>query len=497
MRRLLLSLVFLSATLGAEEVLVWQDEFNVGTLNKQFWTPEVGFVRNERAAQIYRADRVAVRGGSLQLTATYSSRGYPNPYLNKGNPGAWQSTRPSADYASGSVNSLGKVSVRYGRVEIRAKFNVASGAWPALWMLGSLQAPPPSGDVLSFWNMVTNCPWPACGEIDILEYATRDDAPAQAARDRRTVWSTFHWGDSWQGAAYKHFGKTRLFDDLDQASFAKAPWHRYGMTWTPDRITLTCDDLEVISMATADMRNPASGKSPFRENYFHFILNLALGSMANQPPPNGKGYPITFAVDYVRVWQDPTVIGSGLLLQGRERTFAHLASNCPTARLLIPTDARESKEGDLALGRSPAVLGGFSPANALTLTAEVTLPSRANAPILALCAGEKTYLELIRGKGNTAALRLSREGKRAALSAPFPLEPGRHALRLTTSAANGTTLTLGETELLRDAALHLAPNEPIRFVTLGALPASAPNPNKPSTASRSLLLHSLNLHLER
>ena len=495
MRYFLLLTVLLAAMLGAEEVLVWQDEFNVGSLNKQYWTPEVGFVRNERAAQIYRADRVAVRGGSLQLTATYSSRGYPNPYLNKGNAGAWQSTRPSADYASGAVNSLGKFSMRYGRVEIRAKFNVASGAWPALWMLGSLQAPPPSEDVLTFWNMVRNCPWPACGEIDILEYATRDDAPAQAARDRRTVWSTFHWGDSWQGAAYKHFGKTRLFDDLDQSNFAKAPWHRYGMTWTPDRITLTCDDLEVITMATADMRNPASGKSPFRENYFHFILNLALGSMANPPPPNGKGYPITFAIDYVRVWQDPTVIGSGILLKGKEDKFAHLTSNCPTARLFVPTDAREGKSGDLALGRSPAVLGGFAPTHALTLSSEVTLPARASAPILTLCADEKTYLEVIRGKGNTAAIRLIRAGKRAALSASFPLEPGRHTLRLTTSATDGTTLTLGETELLRDATLHLAANEPIRFITFAARPSSAPSPNKPAAASRTLLLHALNLQL--
>ena len=476
------------AVLSAEEVLVWQEEFAGTKLDRAKWTPEVGFVRNERAAQIYRADRISVLGGALRLTATHSSRPYPNPYLGKGNPKAWQSSRAGANYASGSVNSLGKVAVRYGRVEIRAKFNVASGAWPALWMLGSLQPPVPEGEALSFWNMITNSPWPQCGEIDILEYATRDDAgnPAQA---RRTVWSTFHWGDGWQGAAYKHFGKTRLFDDLDQSDFSRAPWHRYGMRWTPERITLTCDDQEVISMATADMTNPASGKSPFREHYFHFILNLALGSMANQPPDNGKGYPITFAVDYVRLWQDPTVPGSGLQLLGRERTFAHLSGPCPPLRALIPTDAREAKTGDLAITRSPIVLGGFPPAQTLKLTLALTLPARSGGTLLALCASDQDALRLHRAASGACTLLLTRAGQAPRKLATFTLPPGRHALTLAYTASGGLTLLADGTECCRLPEAPLGPDAPIRFITLGGAPSADRSPSP----LRGLILHAAEL----
>lgn len=485
LRQPLLAAALLLATHAtrADEVLVWQDEFNGTSLDATKWTPEVGFTRNERAAQIYRADRLSVRGGALYMTATHSAKGYPNPYKGRGNPTSWLSTRPSANYASGAVNSLGKLSMRYGRVEIRAKYNIASGAWPALWMIGTLQDAPTSKGPVAFWRAVTSSRWPQCGEIDILEYATRDDA-AHAANARRTVWSTFHWGDSYEGKAYRHIGKTIHVENLDQASLAAAPWHRYGMQWTPDRITLTCDDQPVISMATADMCN-GDGRSPFRENYFHFIMNLALGSMANQPPADGKGYPISHAIDYVRIWQDPTIPGNGLRVQNRERTFAHLTANDPAARVLIPTDARESPKGDLTTNRTPLYLGGFRPTPSLTLTCTLTLPKRPGGTLLALAATDGTSLQIVRRSGHTYALCNVKGNARRPRGTPFTLPPGRHTLTLTTTPS-GTTLLCNGQEVFTDATL--TPAATLHFITLGGAPTSTT-----ATPIRGLRLHTLDL----
>ncbi|MCL4157694.1 UNVERIFIED_CONTAM: hypothetical protein GTU68_016350, partial [Idotea baltica] len=58
-------------------------------------------------------------------------------------------------YTSSRIISKGKQEFQYGRIEIRANLPEGRGIWPALWMLG--------GDISTIG-------WPACGEIDILEY---------------------------------------------------------------------------------------------------------------------------------------------------------------------------------------------------------------------------------------------------------------------------------------------------------------------------------------
>lgn len=126
-----------AAEISGAEVLVWHDEFEGETLDLSKWTAETGLVRNDRAAQLYRNDpeNLSVSGGALRLTATHAAEGYANPYFGKRED--WRGDTASKAYASGAVNSFGKLSMRYGRVEVRARFGVASGVWPAIWMLGS------------------------------------------------------------------------------------------------------------------------------------------------------------------------------------------------------------------------------------------------------------------------------------------------------------------------------------------------------------------------
>ncbi len=59
------------------------------------------------------------------------------------------------DYTSSRMITKGKYEVQYGRMEIRAKLPIGQGIWPAIWMLG---------------NDIDFNTWPACGEIDIMEY---------------------------------------------------------------------------------------------------------------------------------------------------------------------------------------------------------------------------------------------------------------------------------------------------------------------------------------
>src|SRR5206468_7667733 len=67
-------------------------------------------------------------------------------------------------FTSGKIDTRGKVQVQYGMIEIRMSTpNVATGLWPAAWMLGTSPQT-----------------WPRNGEIDIMEMGHTAAARAAA-----------------------------------------------------------------------------------------------------------------------------------------------------------------------------------------------------------------------------------------------------------------------------------------------------------------------------
>jgi beta-glucanase (GH16 family) len=79
---------------------------------------------------------------------------------------------------SARLTTKGKKSIRYGRVEVTAKLPVGDWLWPAIWMM-------PEDD--------TYGPWPASGEIDIMESRGNNNTYEKGGRDTYT--STLHWGN--------------------------------------------------------------------------------------------------------------------------------------------------------------------------------------------------------------------------------------------------------------------------------------------------------------
>jgi len=146
MRKILFLILFITycSILFAQYKLVWQDNFDGSTLNGNNWRIEVngdGGYNNE--LQYYEAANVAVGAepvtGANCLKIIAQKETVHTNYLA----------------TSGRINSIGKVSFKYGKIEARIKLpTTGNGLWPAFWMLGQ--------DIYS-----NN--WPKCGEIDILE----------------------------------------------------------------------------------------------------------------------------------------------------------------------------------------------------------------------------------------------------------------------------------------------------------------------------------------
>lgn len=132
---------------------------------------------------------------------------------------------------SARINTQGKHTITYGRIEVVAKMPKGDWLWPAIWML-------PDEHLYG--------EWPLSGEIDILE--SRGNAPANYTYDggaRQMSISTLHWGldfktDMFQLSTHKYTLRRKDFSE---------EFHTFGFEWTEDYIFIYIDNRLSQSLA--------------------------------------------------------------------------------------------------------------------------------------------------------------------------------------------------------------------------------------------------------
>lgn len=234
--------------------LVWSDEFNGRSLNEKYWTrcKRGNSDWNNTMSDLPRL--AVVRDGSLRLI------GIKNPDTSK----------DKSPYLTAGVTSRGKYSFQYGKVQIRARFISAQGAWPALWMLGEKRG------------------WPANGEIDLLEHLNFEDKVYQ------TVHSPYTLNKKNPNVPPK--GGT--------APIRRDAWNTYGCEWYADKIVFTVNGKPTHTYP----RMPEKGEAqwPFNQP-FYFILSMQIGgdwvNEQGRKPTNPKHFPAGMQIDWVRVYQ--------------------------------------------------------------------------------------------------------------------------------------------------------------------------------------------------
>ena len=271
---ILLSLFALTINAQRGWKLIWSDEFDTdGLPDPAVWEPERGFVRNHEA-QWYQGENARQEGGSLIIEARPDKR--KNPTYQKGATD-WRRQRKTLGYTSASLTTRNSFSFLYGRLEVRAKIPTASGAWPAIWLLGK------------------DMEWPSCGEIDVMEFYRVNGVPhilANAAwgNDRRynSVWNT-------KRIPFSHF------TEKDAAWADK--FHIWRMDWTPRNIRIYLDDELLNDIPLSETVNGSIGQhiNPFTRPQY-LLLNLAIGG-DNGGEIDNKAMPMRYEIDYVRVYQ--------------------------------------------------------------------------------------------------------------------------------------------------------------------------------------------------
>jgi beta-glucanase (GH16 family) len=173
----------------------------------------------------------------------------------------------AAEYTSGRINTEGRFQTTYGRITARIKSPDGRGLIPAFWMLGS--------------DYVQH-PWPASGEIDIME--RRGDLHNRS-------YATL------QGPGYAGVGISRQYVLPNGGDFGAA-FHLFTVDWTPSKITLMVDNHTVQSVK----RSTIPGRWVFNHPFF-IVLDLAVGSPFAGAPDAQTIFPAKMIVDYVRAYR--------------------------------------------------------------------------------------------------------------------------------------------------------------------------------------------------
>ncbi len=257
-------------------VLKWHDEFNIdGKPDKTNWKFEKGFVRNKEL-QWYQPDNAKCIGGVLLIEGKREKIKNPKYVAGSKN---WKQNREYAYYSSSSLISQGLRDFKFGHFEIRARIDTTLGSWPAIWTKG-----------------ITG-KWPNCGEIDIMEFYRYKKNPKISMILANTAYGSekYSYG-TWNTKKID----LRYFLRKDKDWVKK--FHIWSMDWTEKSISLFLDGERLNFTDITKTFNPdgVTPKEAFKQPHF-LLLNLAIG--ANGGNPKNSKMPITYEVDYVRVYQ--------------------------------------------------------------------------------------------------------------------------------------------------------------------------------------------------
>ncbi|MDX3798756.1 ricin-type beta-trefoil lectin domain protein [Streptomyces sp. AK04-3B] len=251
--------------------LTFSDEFDGpagAAVDGAKWQTETGDNVDNHERQYYTAgNRNAALDGQGHLVVT----------ARRENPGNYPCWYGRCEYTSARLNTAGRFTTTYGRVEARMKIPRGQGMWPAFWMLG---------------DDIGRVGWPDSGEIDVME---------NVGFEPSTVHGTLH------GPGYSGSGGIGAGYALPAGQAFADAFHTFAVDWSPNAITWSVDGAVYQRRTPADL----GGRRWVFDKPFFLILNLAVGGYWPGDPDGGTVFPQQLLVDYVRVSADTAQPAAG------------------------------------------------------------------------------------------------------------------------------------------------------------------------------------------
>ncbi len=262
--------------------MIWNDEFSGDSLDTTKWGYQEGYLLDEndintagwgnQELEYYTRDNVSVKDGNLNILMKRQAKEFTQKNdLTK---------KATAQFSSGKITTQNKFSVKYGRVDFRAKMPTGTGVWPAMWMLS---------------NDERYGSWPLSGEIDVFE---------GRGRTPDMVFGTLHYGAQWPNNINTSDVLNMVQDGNKKTGIDD--WHVYSVVWEAENIKIYCDGKCYFKCSYADWYSGSdrgNAYAPFDQR-FYLILNLAAGGTFDSGyVPDSSFTSGTMLVDYVRVYQ--------------------------------------------------------------------------------------------------------------------------------------------------------------------------------------------------
>jgi len=255
-----------ACTVARAQTLVWSEEFNGPTIDRDTWTFNTGgsgFGNGELQYYTARPENVFIENGSLVIEARREN------YLG------------DKAFTSGRIITNGRFAFKYGTVEARIQLpHVDNGLWPAFWIMGT-----------NFGAIN----WPACGEFDIMEFGRKDGF--EAGMVNRRIVSAAHWDYQGNHAYYDTY--------TDRPVDMHLGYHLFRLEWTPTEMRSYVDGDLFWQM---DISDPVGDSlEEFHEPMF-LLTNVAVGGWnfveITDPNAISANFPQRMYIDYIRLYDE-------------------------------------------------------------------------------------------------------------------------------------------------------------------------------------------------
>lgn len=242
--------------------MLFDDEFNGSSIDTSKWD-----IQFRNSAPHSGVDQSSSRIQQNPFLAYYTP---DDAYLNNGNLVLKAENRPyeTMPYTSGAIDTAGKFSFLYGKLEVRAKLDKGKGLKPTMWLLGA--------KCLNFGDCA-HWPSPGYDEIDLVE---------QVGQRPTNIYTTNHFTDSSGQKASKecvNYSHTSYWTG----------YHTFAVDWTPTQITWYIDGQSVCASTVGIPSHP-----------MFVILNFVVGGPFAQSPGKRTVFPSYFTIDYARVYKN-------------------------------------------------------------------------------------------------------------------------------------------------------------------------------------------------
>jgi len=232
--------------------LVWKDDFNTHHLDTGKWTMiPPGKSDWNKHMSTYK-DCFWFDSGYVYL------RGIRNP----------DTASDPRPFITGGIYTKGKFAFQYGKIEIRAKLECATGAWPAMWMLAEQNK---------------YGAYPKNGEIDIMEHLNFDSIIYQTTHSHYTL----------------NLKQTKNPPHSGTASFNRDAFNTFGINWFPDKIVFTVNGKETFSYPR--INGVDASQWPYDQPFYVLVDQQLGGNWVGKVNP--QQLPVQMIVDWVKVYQ--------------------------------------------------------------------------------------------------------------------------------------------------------------------------------------------------